>query len=754
MFKHLRTKLTVIYGGILGALLIVLTITIAVFLRTNARAQVDHELGATLSVFERLWELKETQLSDNAETLAKDFGFRSAVATGDASTISSALENLKQRLEIDRAFLVFPDQKYIESGQSNVSAAPAEAYFDVLSSNPRASGVLYFSNEPYQLVAAPVKAPTLVGWLVFASALDRARLGELEKLSAISVTAELVSAGDAVNMQTPDDISASTSLNGFSNGASAVLVLRYPIEEAMGPSVAVVQQVLTIAIAGLFALLLVSWIISRGVTRPIAYLDNATRALAQGQPVTLERRSNEEIGRLTENFMQMAETVRAREKHIKTLSVTDVETELPNRRALEEVIAGEGTQPFESTLYCVAVGIHRLSTIRSVIGHSATNKLIASIGARIQEHDAPIQIGRISGAVVGFLIRCPNEDALLSKLNELHAAMSEPLKVGDDVVDVQATIAFARHEPESDIGAIDRAAIALLQLQKKRLPVGGFSAAEYGDPTGTLSLMSELMAGLKDGSVFLAYQPKLSLRDRQIKSAEALVRWRHPDRGFIPPDEFIELSEETGHIRPFSEWLIETACADRRTFAAAGHDISVSINLSGRLLTDDEFILRSIERLKNEAGHFCMEITETAVIDDPAAALSNIARLKRAGMSISIDDYGSGLSSLSYLKQIPGDELKIDKEFVLELHKNASDALLVKSTIDLAHSLKMKVTAEGIETPEVLQMLSAMGADTAQGYFISKPVPVPELVAFLESWKSENHTDDVKSAPPVKSKIA
>lgn len=741
MFNHLRTKLTVIYGGVLGVLLIALTITIVVFIRANAREQVDQELTATISVFERLWELTETQLSENAETVAQDFGFRSAVATGDIATVESALENLRTRLDIDRAFLVFPDKKYVEAGRLEVATAPA-AFFADLKSDDHASGVLYFSEEPYQLVAAPVRAPTLVGWLVFASALDGERLGELEKLSPISVRAEIMSAAGDQNINSPGDISAFTVLGGFGGDTPAHLVLRYPLEEAMGPSIDVLKNVLAIALFGLSSLLVVSWLISRSVTGPIAYLDKATRALAQGEPVNLKRQSNQEIGRLTESFLHMAETVRTRERRITTMSLTDIETKLPNRRALEEAIRKSAEQQSEATLYCVAIGFHRLATIRSVIGHSAANKLVAALGARISEQETPIQFGRISGAVIGYLVRSPSVDALERRLHEMHAAMSEPVQIFNEVIDVQTTIAYAPHEPNNELGAIDRAAIALLQLQAKRMTVGAFNAEEYGDPTGTLSLMSDMLKGLRDGSVFLAYQPKLSLRDREISSAEALVRWRHPERGFIPPDKFIEFAEETGHIRPFSDWLIERASQDRETFRQAGHDICISVNLSGRLLSDEEFISRSIERLKDEPSAYCMEITETAVIDDPDAALRNINRLKQAGLSISIDDYGAGLSSLSYLKRIPGDELKIDKEFILEMHKSASDALLVKSTIDLAHGLNMKVTAEGIETPEVLQILSSMGADTAQGYYISKPLPVEDFIAFLSKWSKDDAPSD------------
>ncbi len=236
----------------------------------------------------------------------------------------------------------------------------------------------------------------------------------------------------------------------------------------------------------------------------------------------------------------------------------------------------------------------------------------------------------------------------------------------------------------------------------------------------------------------LHHQPKLDIRKRAVTGVEALVRWRHPSRGMLAPDHFIPMAEETGHIGALTEWVLARALEEQAILRHHGHDLAMSINLSGRLLGDHDFADTALDMTRGAPGDICFEVTETAVIEKPDVALEIIDRFAEAGIGISIDDYGSGLSSLSYLKQIRADELKIDKAFIFGMGESQRDALLVRSTIDLAHSLGLKVTAEGVETPVSLSLLAGMGCDLAQGYLIARPAPLKDLMAFLKD-EQENH---------------
>jgi EAL domain-containing protein (putative c-di-GMP-specific phosphodiesterase class I) len=231
--------------------------------------------------------------------------------------------------------------------------------------------------------------------------------------------------------------------------------------------------------------------------------------------------------------------------------------------------------------------------------------------------------------------------------------------------------------------------------------------------------------------LFLQYQPKVHLRRQQIVSVEALVRWNHPERGLVLPSDFIPSAEESRHIGPLTLWTLRQVIADQRALAAQGHDIPVFINISGVLLGDQPFVDEACRLVQTGGAKIGFEITETSVIRDPDSAIANLNAFANIGIPIAIDDYGAGLSSLAYLKRLPASELKIDKLFVTQLTSSNRDPLIVRSTIDLAHALEMEVTAEGVESPAALALLSVMGCDMAQGFLISRPIAFDALVQYL-----------------------
>ena len=247
-----------------------------------------------------------------------------------------------------------------------------------------------------------------------------------------------------------------------------------------------------------------------------------------------------------------------------------------------------------------------------------------------------------------------------------------------------------------------------------------------------LELIHELPRALQEGEIFLQYQPKVRVRQQEVASAEALVRWRHPTRGLVLPGEFIQAAEQSRGIGALTLWTLEQVLRDQRMLAQAGYDIPIFINISGVLLADAGFVDQACARLGDHGAKIGFEITETAVIRDPESAIRHLQRFADIGVVIAIDDYGAGLSSLAYLKQLPASELKIDKLFVTQLTSSNRDPLIVRSTIDLAHALDMEVTAEGVETPAAMALLSVMGCDLVQGYLISRPVEIDAFRQFLE----------------------
>ncbi len=505
----------------------------------------------------------------------------------------------------------------------------------------------------------------------------------------------------------------------------AVLVIGEPVDPDQD---GLFGALAAIGLVGLVLTAIGGWLLMRSVAQPIIALDGAVRQLLSGEPVPPVAEGDDEIGRLARSFNAMVASIHDREARLTHMALHDQETGLPNRLCLEREAAGQ------AHAWLLLVSVDRFDIVRNAIGYDAMAQLLAALGRRVTHAAGGAGVARVGANAIGLLIEAADAEAALNEAQLLRAAAEAPLRLAGATVDVALTVGLARCADGSDgvDSVVDRAAIAVDQARAARRPVALFDRAAYGDPAGNLSLISELMTALQAGEVTVCYQPKFDLKARAIVGAEALMRWTHHTRGPIAPDLFIGMAEETGYIQPLTRWVIDRAIADQKTLRERGHDMPISVNISGRLLSDEVFADQAIAAVATSGARLCFEITETAVIDNPEVALGVIERLSAAGVRVSIDDYGSGLSSLTYLKRIRADELKIDKAFVLSLEDGARDALLVKSTIDLAHSLGLKVTAEGVETPVALALLQGMGCDMAQGFLVGRPMPLAELITRLE----------------------
>jgi diguanylate cyclase len=241
-----------------------------------------------------------------------------------------------------------------------------------------------------------------------------------------------------------------------------------------------------------------------------------------------------------------------------------------------------------------------------------------------------------------------------------------------------------------------------------------------------LSIMGDLRRGIAEGQVLVAYQPKLSLETGTITHAEALVRWEHPTEGLVSPDRFIPLAEETGTVRELTRFVLKQVIADCSELSKAGHAAGISVNVSANDLSEPGFadeVVRALGGSQLHASQLTLEITESAIIRSPETALKVLHAIRGLGVRLSVDDYGTGQSTLSYLKSLPVDELKIDKSFVTSLCTNMNDRIMVRSTIEMAHDLGLSVVAEGVEDQETIDLLKQLNCDYVQGYAIGKAAP-------------------------------
>lgn len=765
MFKRLSTELALIYAALFGAVLLVIAFAVSVAVEDNSRRAVRAEMAASSAVFDRLWKLRADQLSQTAEVMARDFGFRQAVATDDNDTMLSALDNIQSRFSFNTALILRLDGTMLSLDDALDGKTDA-ALLKAVRTNPEASGVLMLNGAPYQAVAAPVRAPTLIGWVVFGKRLSNADLGELESLSAIPLTAHLYIkqgaspwasldmgqsnaidvAGDVlakrafqdgtttlINIPEHNSIAGVKQLEGFGEGVTPALLLEYSLTANQAHYRDMLTKILAIGGIGLIALIIGSWFVSRRVTGPISGLRAAASRLARGELAEVKVKGRNEIADLASNFNIMSDEISAREKRIIHLAQHDQETGLPNLRALDAKLAEIRSHNETRFIFGGVLGVNRFDQVRSAIGHDLSARLIEEIASRISGSFGEFFVGRMTTETIAIVFLSDGEDAALRAIARVAELASQPVQLGEHRIDVAVTAGLACDADNADtrLSLLERAEVALKQARVRNSGAAMFDRKAYGDPSTALSLMGSMIQGLTNGDLFLAHQPKFDIRAGKVNSAEALLRWRHPQRGMIPPDSFVGMAEETGHIRPLTDWVIRRAIEDQRKFRAAGHDLTISVNISGRLIANEQFAEMALQQIRRSDAKLCFEITETAVIENPKLALQVMTELRDANVAISIDDYGSGLSSLSYLRAIPAQELKIDKLFVQNMAHGNCDALLVKSTIDLAHSLGMNVTAEGVETSETLAMLQVMGADLAQGYFIAKPLAVEDFQEFL-----------------------
>lgn len=461
----------------------------------------------------------------------------------------------------------------------------------------------------------------------------------------------------------------------------------------------------------------------------------ATLALSFGASTVLteRRRLEDQLKARTATAQHAQAQAEAAGRRIAHMAQHDAETGLLNRAGLENA-AGEMLDARHGRgVYVAALSIDRFTAIRTAIGSQQAAVLLEQAARRLEYTLRRATVGRLSPDVVGVALRAQSLAEAADLLTTACEAFSEPLTVGQSRVDIRFTVGLAAApEHASDAHAlIERAQVALDQARLNRRPLAMFDAAAERAAAGGLALLSELRAGLDNGAVWLAHQPKLDLRSGAWTGVECLMRWTHVERGPAPPDTFIPLLEETGAVDAVTTWVLERALIERGKLARAGMDFNVAVNVSARSLSEPGFAERmaGVVIAKDvEPAVVTLEITETALMAKPDVALDNIEGFKRAGFRVAIDDYGAGMSSLSYLKRIPADELKIDQAFVRFMAQNKTDAVLVRSTIELAHSLGLKVVAEGVEDAQALEMLRSFGCDYAQGYFIARPMPVERLL--------------------------
>ncbi len=414
-------------------------------------------------------------------------------------------------------------------------------------------------------------------------------------------------------------------------------------------------------------------------------------------------------------------------------------TGLPNRLLLHDRIKHEIdlSKRAQSSFGVVLLDLDRFKEVNDTLGHNVGDELLREVGRRLKETvRAEDTVARLGGDEYVVLVHNLDPQGAPFIANKVLSALDKPFHWENQSIDIDASLGLSFYPSQcNDASDLLRCAdIAMYTAKRAGKGYALYSPDQERTSRGDLSLKSELREAIQTDQLCLHYQPQIDHRSQRVVGLEALVRWNHPQRGFLPPDTFIPLAEDAGLIGPLTHWVLKAALAQLVALHQQGHLLNMAVNLSARNLHDME-LPASVRHLLTESGidpkYLTLEITESAVMSNPSDGLVILTELDQMGVTLAIDDFGTGYSSLAYLKRLPVDELKIDKSFVMEMEANENDAVIVRSTIDLAHNLGLKVTAEGVETQAAWDTLSQLGCDQSQGYFMGRPMSVENLDQWL-----------------------
>ncbi len=373
--------------------------------------------------------------------------------------------------------------------------------------------------------------------------------------------------------------------------------------------------------------------------------------------------------------------------------------------------------------------------MNDTLGHASGDRLLcalaADLTAQIRRTDT---VARLGGDEFGILaIEISDPSAVLALAEKLRSILGRVREIDGIELEVDGSIGIALYpshgaDPEE---LLRRADVAMYRSKELGVPVL-YESQQDEYSAARLSLVAELHRGIEAGELFLDYQPQIDPRSRQLRGVEALVRWRHPTRGLLMPDQFISLAEHTGLIHELTAHVLDLALGQSRQWREEGHHLEMAVNISARDLLDHglpERVAAALERHCVDPGSLELELTENAAITDLPLARAILGELKALGVRLAIDDFGTGNSSLAYFRTLPIDLLKIDRSFVTGMAQSASDSAIVQSTILLAHDLGLRVVAEGVESEECNARLASLGCDLVQGYLFGRPMPAENLIS-------------------------
>jgi diguanylate cyclase (GGDEF)-like protein len=758
----------------------------------DVKKRATESLQISATVVEEFLADQTSQLRTSVQVVAADFGLKEAVATGDVETIRSVLRNHSGRVGADLEALFDLDWKLIATTDPNAvtdwdlaAVGPANVdRNDVLQSTELFGGV------GYQVIAVPLRAPMPIAWVALGFRVDSNvvdRMAALTGLDVLLVTGKdeaQVLAGSVPTgsiggeaQRLFQDSNATDSVYVIEGGNTSYLattthliresvnnagievVLLRSLTDAMAPYIEARRGLLLFGVALILIVAMAGVGLSGSIAQPLSVLTDAVRKMKSGDyDVQVKVSSSDEVGELASSFNAMIKAISEREERISHQALHDQLTDLPNHnflvQKLEKLMVD--AEKRNQKIYLLSIHLTRMAAISSTLGNNASDQVIALASDLLKRNLEPNEVLGNVGADE-FVVIIPNSetDNAMERAEMLRDVLTAGVTLDRINFQLPSTIGVAAYPTHSTEAreAMRKARIARSEAESRGEQQAIYRHGREHFHMRQLRIVNDLRGAIRRDEIEAWYQPQIALPGSAPVGAEALVRWKHPEFGWLCPDEFIPAIEEAGTIPHLTRFVLRSAIQQCRKWKDAGYTLQVSVNVSARDLTDDylpHYVLQLLREQDLPPEQLTLEVTENSVMQQFKRIVSVLECLRDVGVRLSLDDFGTGQSSLAQLRDIPLRELKIDKSFVMSLPDNAQNEAIVLTTIKLAHSLGLEVVAEGVENEGALRLLAGAGCEQAQGYFLGKPLSPEDFGRWLVEYKPVSYADRRTGARPFR----
>ena len=776
-----RAKLLLVTIVPLAVAQIVTLIAVMQTARKDVERRASNSLVIGSTVAREFLAARGEQLRASAQVLVADFGLKEAAGTRDAETLRSVLTNHSQRVGADIALFLDLEANLVAGTENIGPAVDANVKRLVYEATGGRSGqsILHVGKNTYQTFTVPLRAPTQIGWIVLGFRVSGTltdRIGGLTGLDVSIVkmdgnTATVITTtnkpepGETVPAAQVDPAAPSNSVYLIDDGENERFTLSAPFVTGNGTLLVVLQRSLhdvmqpySEARRGLivFAVLLLVFValgaayVAGSIAKPVRVLTDAARRMISGHyDSEVEVKSDDEFGQLAASFNAMRAAISDREERISHQALHDSLTDLPNRNRILINLTKEIEQARRDNrgVAILSIRLSRMDSITSTLGHGASDELIRAAARKLHVN---LEKGEILGHVGTneFVLLLPAGDSDEAQMyaDRIDSLLGAGVSLGAVNMALQTQIGIAEYPKHGEHAAelLRNASIARSEAEARSERVRLYETGRQDHYVRQLRIVNDMRGALQKDEIKLKFQPQISLSSGEVNSAEALVRWEHPEFGELAPDAFIPALEQAGTIVYLTRHVLAQAIHFCRSWLDQGFPLNVAINLSSRDLQDEYlpyYVLEVLKEHELSPHHVTLEITENTVMQDVSHCIAVLQCLRDIGVRIAIDDFGTGHSSLTQLKNIPLHELKIDKSFITDMCKDAQSEAIVRTTIDLAHNMGLEVVAEGVEDEQTIRLLNAAGCEHAQGYLMTKPVPSADMLEWLTKYKAASYDD-------------